>query len=180
MPTLNAGREVKFHVVAQVVKAEFIIRSVSNVRRIRRLAFKIVHVVLNAADFQTEKAMYLAHPLRIARGEVIIDGYDMHTPAPGQGVQISRQCSDQRFAFAGSHLSNFALVQNDAPDQLHIEMAHAGGANACFSYNGKGFGQDLVEGLALETLAVLFIPRPGDGSLKLLFEFRGAIAELFV
>ena len=111
--------------------------------------------------------MNLAHPLSIARGEIIVHGNDMNSAAAGERVEISRQRGDQRLAFAGAHLSNFALVQNDAADQLHIEMAHAGGAHACFSDNGKSFRQDLVKGLAFKTLALLLVRAPATACLQL-------------
>ena len=48
----------------------------------------------------------------------------MCTPLAGQRVQISRQRRNQRFSFAGFHFRDFALMQHDAADQLHVKMPH--------------------------------------------------------
>src|SRR5258708_3112583 len=120
---LHAGAEVELHVVAQIVKAELVVRPVRNVGRISGLPLKVVHVVLNTADRQTQEAIDLTHPFGIASGEVIVHGDDVH-PAPGEGVEISRQSRHQGLAFAGAHLGNLALVQDDAADHLHIKVAH--------------------------------------------------------
>jgi hypothetical protein len=42
----------------------------------------------------------------------------------GQGVEISRQGSDQRFTFAGGHLGDFPLVQHHPAHKLNVEMNH--------------------------------------------------------
>ncbi len=80
--------------------------------------------------------MNLAHPFGVARGQVIVYGNDVYA-APGQSVQISRQGRHQGLAFARAHLGNLALVQNQAADHLHIEMAHAGRAHARFTHQRR-------------------------------------------
>ncbi len=157
MTALDTGREVKLHVVAQVVEAEFVVGAVGDVGGIGSLSLEIVHVVLDTADFQTEEAMNLAHPLRVARSEIIVHGNDVNAAAAGQRVQVGRQRGDQRFAFTGAHLGDLALVQDDAADQLHVEVAHAGSAHAGFSDDGKSFRQNLVERLALDAFAFVFV-----------------------
>ncbi len=72
--------------------------------------------------------MNLAHPFGVARGEVIVDRNDMNAAA-GEAVEIGRQGRDERFTFTRSHLGDAALVQGDAADHLHVEMAHAGDAS---------------------------------------------------
>ena len=91
-----------------------------------------------------EKTVELAHPLRVALGQVIVDGDDVHA-APAERVEINRKRRDQRFAFAGFHFSNLALVQNHATDHLHIEMAHVEHAAASFAHHGKSFDQNLIQ-----------------------------------
>ena len=51
----------------------------------------------------------------------------------GKGVQGRGQRGDERFAFAGFHFGDFAVVQHHAADQLHIEMAHVQEAAAGFA-----------------------------------------------
>ena len=76
-------------------------------RTLRRL------VVQDAADGQAEKLINRAHPLTVARGQVIVDGDDMDAAA-GQGVEIDGQGGNQRLAFAGGHFGDFARVQGDS------------------------------------------------------------------
>src|SRR5688500_13082037 len=130
MTTLHAGGEVKLHVVAQVVETEFVVRAVGDVGGVSCLPFEVIHVVLNTADFESEKTMDLAHPLGVAGGEVVVHSYDVNAAASGQRIQIRRQSSDESFALAGAHLGNLSLVENDAADQLHVEMANASGRSS--------------------------------------------------
>ena len=60
----------------------------------------------------------------------------MHA-APRQRVQNRGKRGHQRFAFARLHFGDFAFVQNDAADQLHVEMAHAELPAAHFAHQGK-------------------------------------------
>ena len=77
-----------------------------------------------------------AHPFRVAPRQVIVHGDDVHA-APGQRVQTRGKRGDQRFSFAGFHFRDFAFVQNDAADQLHIEMAHLQETPARFAHQRK-------------------------------------------
>ena len=65
-----------------------------------------------------------------------------------QGVQIERQRGDERLAFARLHLGDLALVQDDAADKLHVEMALANGAHRGLAHDREGFRQQVVERLA--------------------------------
>ena len=65
----------------------------------------------------------MTHPLGIAPGEIIVDGDEVGA-APSERVQIQGQCRNERLAFARRHLGNFALVKNDAADELHVVRHH--------------------------------------------------------
>ena len=71
-------------------------------------------------------------------------------------------------------------MENDAADHLHVEVAHAGRAHACFSDKGESLGQDLVELGALTSLSLFFISDVRDGSLQALFKLRTAPTKLVV
>ncbi len=71
-------------------------------------------------------------------------------------------------------------MQNDAADQLHVEMAHAGGAHAGFSDDRKSLRQNLVKRLSFARLRSSLICYAGDGLLQLLLKLRRAGAQLFV
>ena len=64
-------------------------------------------------------------------------------------VEIDRQGRDQRLAFAGLHLGDHAAVEDDAADQLDVEMALAEDALGRLPHRGEGFNQDVVEVFAL-------------------------------
>ena len=80
--------------------------------------------------------------------------------AAGERVEVERQRGDERFTFASSHFRDPAAVQDDAANQLHIEVHHVPrhrlladleshlafrqAARRVFHHR-KGFGQDLIE-----------------------------------
>ncbi len=72
---------------------------------------------------QAEEGVELAHPLRVALGQVVVDR-DHVNAAAGKRIQIHRQGGDQRFTFTGLHFGDLALMQNDAADELHVEVPH--------------------------------------------------------
>jgi hypothetical protein len=67
----------------------------------------------------------------------------------GQCIQVRRQGRNQRLALSGAHLRNLALVQRDAAHELHVEVAHLQGALRGLAHDRKGFGQKIIEALAL-------------------------------
>ena len=99
------------------------------------------------AHGQSQKPIELAHPARVAPGQVVVDGDHMHALA-GQGVEVDGQRGSQGFALAGAHFRNFALVQRHAAHQLHVKVAHLHDALGAFAHHGKGLGQDGIQGFA--------------------------------
>src|SRR5215213_3463798 len=170
MTALHTRGEVKFHVVAQVIKAKLVVGAVSDISGVCGLALEVVHVVLNTTDFETEEAMDLAHPLSVTRSEIVVDRNNVNAATARERVQVRRQRGDERLALACAHLGDLALVQDDTADQLHVEMTHAGGAYACFSDDCESLRQDLVERGALTSLAFFFIRDVADCTLNTLFE----------
>jgi hypothetical protein len=69
---------------------------------------------------------------------------------PGQRVEVERQRGHQGLALAGLHLGDHAAMQDSAADQLHIEMAHAGGAPAGLPHQGEGRGHDLFQDILFD------------------------------
>ncbi len=104
------------------------------------------------ADVEAQEAVDLAHPLRVASRQVVVHGDDVDAAA-GERVQIGGERRDEGLALAGLHLGDLALVQDDAADQLDVEVALAQGALAGLAHGGEGLGQQVVEGFAVgETL----------------------------
>ena len=136
MAALDAIGEVIFHVVAKIVEAKFVVRTVSNVGVIRRTALSIIQIVHDHANAQAQRAIQRAHPLGVAARQIIVDGNDVYA-APSQRIQTGRQGGHQRFSFAGFHFGDFAFVQDHATDQLHVEMAHVQEAPTRFAHQRK-------------------------------------------
>src|SRR4029079_6451238 len=72
-----------------------------------------------------------------------------------------RKSGNQRLAFAGFHLGNFALVQDHAADELDVEMTLTERALGRFAEGGKGSNQKVIErsafrGLLLELFGSRF------------------------
>ncbi len=110
-------------VVAEVVEAELGVGAVGDVAGVFGAAFPRRHLVLDAADGEAEEAVNGTHPLRVAAGEVIVDGDDVDAEA-GQGVEVNGQGGDEGFAFTGLHFRDHAAMQGDAADELDVEMDH--------------------------------------------------------
>ena len=80
----------------------------------------------------------------------------MCTPRPASAFKIGGQRGDERFALAGLHFGDFAFVQHDAADQLHVEMAHRDRAPSCFAHQGEGRNQCRLERVGKTLLEVGF------------------------
>ena len=148
MAALRHLVERVFHVVAQIVEAELIVRAIGNVAGISRLALTIIEAVHNGAGRHAEEAIELAHPFGVAAGEVIVDGNDVHALS-GERVEIDGQRCHQRLALTGAHFGDGAPVQHHAADQLHIEVTHAERADRTFANDREGLFEKVVQRFAL-------------------------------
>jgi len=108
---------------------------------------RVVHLRQVDANRQPEEAVNAPHPVRIALGEVIVDGHDVHAAA-GQRIQVRRQCRDQRLALAGSHFGDLPVVKTHAPDELHVEVPHLEAALAGFAHHRECLRHHVVERFA--------------------------------
>jgi len=144
--TLEAVGPRHGHVVAQVVEAEFVVGAVGDVGSVRGALVAVRHARVDHTDAQAQPVVQATHPGRVAAGQVVVDGDDVHTLA-FQRIEVGRQRGDQGLAFTRTHFRDLAQVQHHAADQLHVVMAHAQHAAAGLAADGEGFGQDLVERL---------------------------------
>ena len=140
------------HVVAQVVKAQLVVGSVSDVAGISGPAFILRHVGHDYAHSQPQEIVDLAHPLGIAPGQIVVHGDDMHALA-FKRIQIDRQRRHQGLALASAHFGDLPAVEDNTADHLHIEVAHAHAALAGLADRREGFRQDRVQRLAFFELA---------------------------
>ena len=162
------------HVIAKVVKAEFIIRSVGNIGIISNLSLLEIQVMDNEAYGKAEEFIDLSHPFAVALCQVIIDRNDVNA-FPFQGIQVNRSGSYQGFTFTGTHFSNITAVENNTANQLHIEMAHAQYATGRFADNCKGFRKDIVQCFALGQTSLEFVGLISQGRITQLLQsiFQG-------
>ncbi len=152
---LHAVLDAELHVVAQVVETELVVGAVGDVGVVGVFALLVVQIVHDHADLEAEELVEPPHPLRVAAGQVIVDGDDVNAVA-GQRVQVARQGGDQRLAFTGFHFGDLALVEHHAADQLNVEMAHVQDAPAGLADYGEGGNQKVVKRGALSDLLFEF------------------------
>ena len=145
--TLHHLLALVFHIVAQIVEAELVVRAVGDVAEIGGAALEVRQVRDDHADGQAEEPVDLAHPVRVALGEIVVHGDDVNA-LPFQRVQIDGQRRDEGLALAGPHLGDLAAVEDNAADHLHVIMTLAERTFGRLANGGEGLGQDVVEGLA--------------------------------
>ena len=107
------------------------------------------------ADREAEVAVELAHPLAVAAREVVVDRNHVDTLSC-ERIEVDRRRRDERLALARTHLSDAALVEADAADQLHVEMAHAENTPRALAHDRERLGQDLLHRHALCKLLAKF------------------------
>ena len=162
-------------VVAQVIEAELVVGAVDDVPGIDLLAQRRSHLALDRAHRHTQQAQRRRIPRGVARGEVVVDGDDVHALV-GQRVEVAGQRSDQGLALAGLHLGDPALVQDRRAQHLHIVCAHAeGGLRVGMAGADGGVGGggqvDVPRHLAFGKLAAGFVDGGGGGA-------PGAVGEV--
>ncbi len=67
----------EFHIIPEVIEAEFVIGSVGDVAVVGLLALGIIHIVLDNAYGQSQEFVDSTHPFRVSIGEVVVNGDDM-------------------------------------------------------------------------------------------------------
>ena len=159
---LHVVREVELHVVAEVVETELVVRAVGDIAGVRDLAFLIVEVMLDDANRHPKEPVDAAHPFRVATREVVVDRDDMDALAL-ERIEVGRKGRDERLALAGLHLGDLAAMEDDAADQLHVEVPHVQHAAAGLADDGKGFRNQIVKRRAATAPAE---PLPEFGGLR--------------
>ena len=154
----------RLHVVAQVVEAELVVGSVSDITSVNPATFRRVHLGLDRADGHAQAAEKRAHPFGVAPGEVVVHGDDVN-PLALQRVEVGRERGDERLAFAGDHFGDTAGVENHAAHQLDVVMPHLQSTPTRFATGGERLGKQVVKSRSL--------PEPGA-------KLRGLRQKLFV
>ena len=144
MPALCHLREFILHIVAQIIKTEFIVRAIGDVGGIGFRPLAIIQTMHDHPDGEPKKPVNLAHPLRVAPRKIVVHRDNVHALAR-QRVQIGRQGCDKRLALARLHFRDRAFMQHHAANQLHIEMALPECSLGGFAHRCKGWHEQIIE-----------------------------------
>ncbi len=147
LAALHAVFEPRREVVAQVVEAEFVVRSVRHVAGVGRALLRLRLAARDDADRKAEQPVDRAHPLGVALREIFVDGHDVHALS-GERIEVDRKRGDERLALARAHLGDLAVVQHHSADELHVEGAHADRAARGLAGGRECFRKDLIERFA--------------------------------
>ncbi len=133
------------HVVAQVVKAQLVVGAVSNIALVGSALLLWVLEWHHHTNGHAKELVQRTHGIGVTAGQIVVDRHHVNALA-GQRIQVDRQRCYQRLTLTGFHLGDLAFVQCHAADQLDIKVTHAHHPLARLADNGKGFGQQLVQG----------------------------------
>ena len=112
------------HVVAQVVKTEFVVGSEGDVGIICRTAFSAVGAVLvDAVHTQAVKLVKGTHPFRVTFGQIVVDSHHMYATAC-QCAEEDGAGGHQRLSFARCHFGNLSLCEHHAAEELYVVVYH--------------------------------------------------------
>src|SRR5664280_488236 len=83
-------------------------------------------MLINTIYRQAMEFIDRAHPFRVAFRKVIINCYNMHSPAC-QSIKENRKSCNNCFSFTGSHLCDLPLMKGNTTNELNIIMDHIPG-----------------------------------------------------
>ena len=149
MAALDGALERHGHVVAQVVEAELGVRPVGDVAGVGNPPLGERHQVLDEADGSSQQLVDRLRPLRVALGQVVVDGHEMDA-SPCEAVEKQGLHGDERLSLTRLHLGDVAFVESDSPHQLDVEEPDADRA-----LEGLPDGGVRLEDQILERLPVL-------------------------
>ena len=148
---LDHQLQAVFHVVAQIVEAEFVVGAVGDVGGIRLTTLVGCQSVHDHADGQPEELIDLTHPLGVAAGQIVVNGDDVDAAA-GERVEVGRQRRDERLAFTGLHFGDGAFMEHHAADELDIEVALPERPLGRLTYRGEGRNEKVTQRFAVSDL----------------------------
>ena len=128
-------------------------------------------------DELTEEAMYLAHPRRVACGKVFVYGHNVNALAR-ERVEVARKRCNERFALARAHLGDAALVQDDAADELNVEMSLPDGAPRRLANDRERLGKHRIKALAAPVAALEFLGLAAKLLVRKLFDAPFELVDL--
>ncbi len=108
--------------------------------------------------------------------EVVVHGDDVDAVSR-ERIQVDSQRGDQGLAFAGLHFGDLAAMEDDAADELDVEVPHIEGALAGLAADGKRFDQEVVERFAVGQPLLEFDGLRGEIGVRELLHLRLEVAD---
>ena len=155
-PLLSLDVVLPYHVVAQVIEAELIVRAIHDVCLITEEAFPFSKRSDNQTCGQSKERVEFSHLFPIATCEVIIDRNNMNLVAVNR-VVYRRTSRDERFSFACLHLSDATVVQVQPAEQLYVIMAQSENALRCLADDSKDIREVFFFVFATTFLSFIFV-----------------------
>ena len=121
---LHHLRAFIFHIVAQIIETKFVVRRISDIASICVAAIIFGDVWNDNPCRKAKEPVNPAHPFRVTAGQIVVHGHNMNAFALKR-VEIAWQCFGQGFTLTRAHFGDFATMQHNTADHLHIKMAHA-------------------------------------------------------
>ena len=148
--------QLRLHVIAQIIKAQLVVRGVGYVAIIGGAFVFLGHAGHRSARGQPKRGKDLAHPVGVPFHEVFVHRDHMHALA-GQRIEVSGQRRGQGFTLAGFLLGYIALMQENRRHQLRVKGAQTQGPACAFTAVRKSFRQQIIKAFAINRpLAQLF------------------------
>jgi len=164
---------VELHVIAKIIKAEFVVGSICDIAIVGLFPFRIVHAMDNHANGKAQKLIDPPHPFGVPPGEIVIHSNKVCTLAR-QSIQIKRKGCGQGLSFTRFHLSDFSPMEHNTAYQLNVKMPHSQHPHRGLSYGGKCLREKFIQGLpsghSFLELGCFFLKLPIGKGLKLRFQ----------
>ena len=120
MSSLNHSLLIDHHIIAKIVKAEFIIGTVGNIRHISGFLLVRGKTVNDKSGAKTHKFINSSHLLTVTACKVVVYGYDMNA-LPTERIKICRHCCHKGLTLTCFHFRNTSLMEYDTAYYLHTE-----------------------------------------------------------
>ena len=135
---------VHYHIVAQIVKSKFVVRSVGYIRIVGLFLLRGCKSVYNKSRSKPHKLIYSPHFLAIASCKIVVYGNYVHTLAR-KSVKIGGHCCDKSFSFSCFHLCDSALMEYYSTYKLYSEGTLPENSVVCLSDSGKSVRQNIIK-----------------------------------
>ena len=136
--------QLRLHVVAQVIKTQFVVGRVGHITAVRRVLFLFRLLRVHNACCKPKKTEDLAHPFGVTFREVIVHRHNMHT-FTRQRVQIRRESRDKGLTLTCFHLRYITFVQKYPAHKLHIKRPQTKGTLGGFATVCKRLWQKIIK-----------------------------------